>query len=128
MAGQERKSDVATQDDRARLTFHYIKSNAFRVIHADGAWGGITPRLKIQMALYSERTPIPQQTIHQLTDAHTLGDELKEERISREGIIREVEAEVIMDIETAESLASFLNEKIVEAKGILGEAKGRSDA
>ena len=112
------KKDTPAEDSSPTVTFHYIKSNLFRVIHADGAWGGITPKLKIQMALFSERNPIPQQTVQEVTEADTLGDERKAERVSRKGVIREVEAEVVMDVETAESLAEFLNSRVDEAKSI----------
>lgn len=94
------------------VTFHYIKNNLFRVIHADGAWGGITPRLGIHMALYSERNPIPQQMTYQITGETKLGEEIREARVAREGIVREVEAEVIMDVGTARALVEWLQERI----------------
>src|SRR5579864_8214012 len=41
------------------VCFHYVKSNYFRVIHADGMYGGLTPCGGIFFALYSDRQPLP---------------------------------------------------------------------
>jgi hypothetical protein len=38
---------------------HYIKSKDFRVIYAEGAWGGPSPHGMIAFSLYNERPPIP---------------------------------------------------------------------
>ena len=40
-----------------RVRFHYLKSQLWRVVHVDGAIGGITPRGMIHAALYSEEEP-----------------------------------------------------------------------
>ena len=63
-----------------RVRFDYIKSAAFRVIHADGVVGGVTPRLDVHMDFWSERFPIPQQVVHAVNSDGTLGDEIKAER------------------------------------------------
>ena len=78
----------------------YIKGALFRVIHAVGAIGGITPRGYIQLELFNERPPIPQQSTYQATQ---LGDgpsmsltEVPELRVSRDAFIREVEVGVVI--------------------------------
>ena len=43
------------------VAFDFIKSEYFRVIHADGALGGPTPQGLVHMAFYSERPPIPRR-------------------------------------------------------------------
>src|SRR5438874_1780807 len=97
------------------VRFDYIKSNLFRVIHADGVVGGLTPRLDIHMDFWSERFPIPQRVVHTLTDDGTLGEELKTERLTREGIVREVEAGVVLDLEVAKAFREWLTDRIAEA-------------
>ena len=94
------------------IRFHYLKSNFFRVIHVDGAHGGITPRGQIQMALFSDRHPIPQQTVQRVTEEGTLGDEIRQERVEREGIVREVEVEAIMTLDTGRTLVKWLEDKV----------------
>jgi len=95
-----------------KIRFHYIKSNYFRVVHVDGAYGGITARGTIEINLYSERPPIPQVAVHQVKPDGTLGDEIKEERVGRDGIIREIEVGATMDLEVAKSLMMWLKDKI----------------
>jgi len=95
-------------DDAIR--FYFEKGNFFRVIHADGAHGGLTPDGQyITMNLYNERQPIPK---HQ--DYIPSGERLVavEPPYKRDGIIREVEVSVVMNLETATVLNQWLADKI----------------
>jgi hypothetical protein len=75
---KRRKAKKRTPKPPKELVFDYIKSNLFRVIPIDGAFGGLSPNgREIRMALFNERRPIPQKTIHPLTADGTL---LPEER------------------------------------------------
>jgi hypothetical protein len=100
------------EDIRKQVKFDYIKSNSFRVVHADGAWGGVTPSQNIFMALYSQRAPIPQQTSHEVLTGGQLGSEIRDQRVARDAIIREVEVGVQMDLGVARALVDWLHEKI----------------
>lgn len=95
-----------------RVKFHYIKSSQFRVVHVDGFIGGPTPRLGVHMAIYSERVAIPQQVEHVLKDDGSLGEEVVANRVSKEGIVREVEVDAVMDLDTAKALQTWLGEQI----------------
>lgn len=96
--------------EEKRLDFHFIKSNQFRVISIDGAWGGPEPRGKmIGVSVYSERNAIPLKVTHELDEAGRMGRELG--RSGRSGIVREIEAHLVMTPETARSFANWLNEK-----------------
>ena len=104
-----------------QVRFHYIKSNEFRVIHVDGAHGGITPRGNIFAALYSVRAPIPQMTVHNLKTDGTLDDEV--ERKVRDGIVNEVEVGVMFDLASAEAFHAWLEEKIAKLKEMQAKVK-----
>lgn len=107
-----------------QVRFFYIKSNHFRVVHVDGAHGGLTPSGLIQMALFNDRIPIPQQTLHPVTvtDAgKKLGAELQDERVARDGIVREVEVEALMAISVAKTLHTWLGDKIAEWEEHVGD-------
>jgi len=93
------------------VIFNYIKSNYFRVVHADGAMGGFTPRGHLFVSLYSERAPLPDVTV-QAVENGQLGQEIVEQRKSTEGILRELEVGVVMDLNVAKSLATWLKERI----------------
>jgi hypothetical protein len=91
------------------LQFHYIKSNFFRVMHVDGALGGLTPNRQIFVSLFNERSAIPQMVEHTISPEGGLGDETQ--RISKEGLVREVEVGIILNIHAAESLGRLLLEQ-----------------
>lgn len=93
------------------------------MIHVEGAHGGVTPTGKIQIAVFNDRQPIPQQTIHEVASTGKVGDEVKEERITRGGIVREVEAELIIDLDGAKIIHQWLGDKIKECEGILKEVQ-----
>lgn len=103
---------------QARIHFHFVKSADFRVIHVDGAHGGITPHGYIQMTMYAERTPIPQRTTHSVSAEGKLGQEITDERLSRDGAIRECEVTALMDLKTAAALRKWLDEKIRDLQEI----------
>ena len=102
------------------IDFHYIKSGVFRTIHVDGAFGGLSPRAShITMTLFNERWPVPTQITHKIDENGSLGEELKERRATRKGVVRELEANLVFDIDTAKQLAQWLLEKIQQAEGAL---------
>jgi hypothetical protein len=114
---------MADQDDKSapgKIRFHYLKSSAYRVIHVDGAHGGVTPHGYIQMSLLSERHPTPQISTYALSETKRLGEEMLDERVGRDGLIREVEVTALMDYRTAIALRKWLNDRIAELEQTLG--------
>lgn len=103
---------------KPRFEVHFIKSQYFRVVHADGAWGGMTNAGFINMTLYSERPAIPQRIVHELAPLDNarfrLGGEL--ERIGKEGVIRELEVSVMLTKEAATALVEWLGKQLLEAE------------
>jgi len=115
-------ADPAGEVAVPQVTFHLIKSNYFRVVHADGAWGGITPRGLIEVNFYSERQPIPRSLTHSFSlESGELGQEIKGARVSREGPVREVEVGVIMDLSCARAVRKWLDDKITALEGMAKE-------
>ena len=98
-----------------RVNFDYIKGQFFRVIHADGAIGGLSPNNHIHMSLYSERFAIPRRTVFPVENGQ-LGEELDAERVTRDAVVREVDVDVIMTIEVADSLCQWLKTKVDVAR------------
>jgi len=88
------------------VKFHLIKGNFFRVIHVDGAIGGITPSREIFVSLFSERGAIPQLIEQSVNADGSLGEEIK--RSGREGIVREIEVGVMLNAQTAKRIAEWL--------------------
>jgi hypothetical protein len=90
--------------DRGDLVaFEYIKSQSFRVVRADGAVGGITPQGFVHAALYSERLAIPQKIMHRISSDGRLGEQVPERTVTRGSIIREMEIDLFLSADTAQS-------------------------
>lgn len=128
MPEKDTKALVETDEDAKNETpkkvrYHFLKSNAFRSIHADGVFGGVTPRLTIAATFFNERNPLPDQTVHEIKEDGTLGAEIKDERIGRDGIVRELEANIIMDAAFAKTLVVWLNDKIAFIEKTIQEAQ-----
>jgi len=106
--GDEREPEEPPQ----KIAFDYIKSREFRVVRVDGIVGGPSTRGEIMMSFWNERPPIPQRVVHHFSDEGTLGDEIPEERISRDAIIREVEFCTLLNIKTAKAMQRWLEKHI----------------
>ena len=109
MTEQAKKGPPGIDAEAGRIKFDFIKSNFFRVIHVDGVFGGNSPRGLISMAVYNERWPIPKQIIKEFKHGKS-GKEI--ERASRDAIVREVEAQLVMDVPTAKIICKWLQDKI----------------
>ncbi len=106
------------------IKFNYIKSPMFRVVHVDGIVGGPSPQGNIRFALYSERFAIPQQTEQALNPDGSLGPEIPEGRVGREGIVRELEVDAVLNVEVARGLRDWLSEQIKTLEPLIAQAKG----
>ena len=103
---------ISKIEAKSEIEFYYIKNNSYKTVHVDGAIGGISPKGKlINMAVYSERLPIPRQTTNQVLNGIVQANN-ETGRIQRDGIIREVETNLVFDIETAQALVDWLEDKI----------------
>lgn len=107
-AGKEEPSTVVNID--------YIKSPMYRVVHADGVWGGITPRGLISMSFWNTRGPIPTRIVQEVGPGGEMGSEVRRE--SRDAIVREVDVGVILDVEIAKTIRNWLDDKIKIAERI----------
>jgi hypothetical protein len=84
-----RRSVAGSADEDNKISFDYLKSQFFRVLHADGAIGGITPSGCIHCSFYSERQAIPQRQTFMLNEDGSLGQPIAEETLVRAAIVRE---------------------------------------
>ena len=98
------------------MHFEYEKSGLHRVVYADGMYGGVAPRGNhLNISFFSERWPIPKQLDFTPTSAGQNWAKVEGEpkaKKAREGIFREVEVTVVMDLQVAQSFYRWLGEKI----------------
>jgi hypothetical protein len=98
------------------LSFFYEKAGAFQTFHVDGAFGGISQRLYINMAVFAERGPIPRRTDYELEANGKLGREVA--RDGKKGILRELQCNLMMDYRAASVVHKWLGEKLAELDNI----------
>jgi hypothetical protein len=106
-------------EDKPKIAFDYIKGHNFSTYHVDGAVGGLTPKGDLHIAFYSERMAIPRRVTHLLNDDGSIGD--IEEIESRNSVVREMDVNVVMSVQTAVELHDWLGERIEEMKRRRGE-------
>ena len=107
--GNGTAAKAAKPDD---VTFHYLKGPDFRTIHIDGAIGGITPSNFLHIAFYCERAVIPRTITQKFNEDGTVGDEI--ERTGKEGVVRQMEIDIIVNENTAKTVRVWLDLKLEE--------------
>src|SRR5689334_11760758 len=100
---------MAESTPPSSISVHYHKGNFFRVIHVDGALGGITPSRNIFVSLYNQRLPLPTLIEQSISPSGELGDEINRE--SKKGVFREMEIGIVLTSAVAREIAKFLNEQ-----------------
>jgi hypothetical protein len=123
MAENEAKTpEKEHADERIEVAISYFKSNFFRVVHSDGAWGGISPQGNIHMAFYSERPAIPD--VSRMVISRATSELIKpEEYEATSKIVREMEVDVVLDLRTAIQLRTWLDGKITALQKIIEGAQ-----
>jgi hypothetical protein len=105
---------------QGRLVVEYLKSQYFRVAHVDGAIGGPTPTGHIHLALFSERPAIPRRLVLPLKDGRP-GEPIPEETVIRDGMIREMDIDLVMSVSAAEEVANLLTKIVADVKAALAK-------
>ncbi len=110
---------------KGKITVHNKISACYRELHVDGAFGGVTPRGFINLSFYAERQPIPKSTDIEITDEGLLGEAVVNSKDSKQGILREFEFGIYMDVHTAKSVLEFLKTKIEDLEQIVNTKNGK---
>lgn len=105
---------MAESTPPSSIKFFYEKAKLFRVIHVDGAIGGLTPTRDIFVSLYNQRTALPQTVEQNITPDGKLGTVTDTQ--GKHGIFREMEIGVVMTPEVAGQIAEFLMNNARAAK------------
>ncbi len=83
----------------------------------DGIYGGLTPRGEIYMDIFIEKNVSPEFVTHKIEETGELGGEI--DKKVENGILREVECSMIMNIDMAKSLRKWLDDKITDREKLL---------
>ena len=101
--------NIDEAEELSSIDFYFVRSSTFRVVHMDGAWGGLTPNGEIQMAIYNERATLPERLTHDV-QGRRLGAET--DRQGPKGIERELEVDIRINLEKALAMREWLSSKI----------------
>jgi len=114
MAQKKGKVKGILDSTSRRLKFFYRAVSTCKTVRISGVWGGVTPALDIQMSLFHERIPLPDSDELELYPESQTAKQVKTNQSSI-GVIREIEAVVLMSPETAKATAEWLLRKVEEA-------------
>src|SRR5215204_882367 len=98
-------------NEAPEIIFEYIKSNLFRVIHCDGAIGGVTPSGNLHIAFFSERPAMPRTLVHTRNEMGTLGPPIPERTEGRRSVIREMDVDVVVAPRAVDALIQWLEQQ-----------------
>ena len=107
--------------EQPSFTVHYIKSAHFRTVHMDGIFGSISPSGFIHMAAFNERYPIPNATEHHLAGPELLPPPLN--TIGKNGIVRELDVDMVFSAEVAKNLRDWLSDRLAEHENLFPQKK-----
>jgi len=106
-------------DKKNEMTFKYIFQYDYNPIYVNGAHGGISPRGELVMNFYLERQPLPNEIVHEITPAGTIGPEtaVDPSDLTR-SLVRQVINGVVVNYQTARELHYWLGEKVKEMEAL----------
>ena len=93
-----------------RIVYRYEKHPDYRVIFANGAMGGATPRGDIKFDLFIEYLEVPEESVHSITP-DGIGPEIERNPASPP-FTRQSQIGVIMNPGQAKSLAYWLMSQV----------------
>jgi hypothetical protein len=101
-------------DGDSELSFHYQKTTDYRTIHVDGATLSSTPRGLFALSLFNERAVIPREVRRTIVSQDDFNVTLGAEEVinSLEGVMRQVEATIMLDSRTLRDLFEIFKDAI----------------
>jgi len=126
--GDSESNNPESSSAQETIAFYYLKTPDYRIVHVDGAIGGVTPQGNIQVSVYAEHAAIPQKAVFHVTEDGALGDEIVDQRVARDGLIREMSVSLVMTETATREFIEFLNRKLEDLSNIKRVAAEARDA
>jgi hypothetical protein len=103
------------------ITFKYIFKYDYNPVYVNGAHGGVSPRGEIVANFYLERQPLPNEITHAINpDGSIAADVVAVDPENLEStIVRYVSSGVVLNLQNAKALNSWLGDKIVELERMM---------
>jgi hypothetical protein len=110
----------------AQIVFEYARDPLFRATHADGFIGGLTPNGQVHIAFFSERPALPKRHVFRVNPDGSLGAELPGEKARSEAITRDMQVDVLLNVQAAEGLRNWLDQYLRALKARAGNGEARA--
>ena len=107
-----------------KIRVYYQNSALHRTLFVSGAWAGLTPTGLIQLALFNDLHPMPEMVTHAVV-ADAIGPEA--DKLEKQGIIREVEATILIPPQIAQSLLPLIQQMIDQAETLKAAKKAQTE-
>lgn len=111
-------------EDR-QVKFVFRQAPGYRVIAANGVWGGVTPRGDLSMDFYVEALSTPESIAHLVRADGKLGDELSRSPAERP-FVRELQVGVLLSLSQAESIGRWLIDKVEDFRKRTGDTESEA--
>ncbi len=108
-------SDTEQQGSKQQIKIFYQYGSLHRTIVVSGAWAGITPAGFVQLGFSNDLRPMPEMVVHDIVNDE-VGPEV--EKLERQGVVREVEATVLIALPVAKSLIPLIQQMIDQLEAI----------
>lgn len=100
--------------EKEQIRFKYVFSEEYTPDYVNGAWGGATAAGEIVANFYLERHAIPREVVHPVKN-EMLGEEASSKPDDYKNvIIRCVQSGVVMNLDTAKKVHTWLGAHIVK--------------
>jgi len=107
-------------NDNGTVIIQFERSPNYRLVTADGAWGGPTPRGHILVNFFVDVPVSPLSVAHEITEEGQLGPEIERTpgfAETQPRVSREFEVGVLMSPDDAEGVARWLLDQVDLIRG-----------
>jgi hypothetical protein len=118
MSDTNPKSAASLPGVRLQVPIHFVKSSHFRVVYASGVWYGGDSQQNLHLTFFNERPPIPKKLVFNLSEQGMIVSEDAAQRESKEGIVREIEIDVVLSVQAAVEFHKTLGENLKAIQSI----------
>ena len=105
------EQEKASKSKKA-IQIAYRQSPTYRNLYVSGAYGGLTPTGEIFMGIYSQRLHFPQASSVEVDPS---GNSKEVDFVTDQGLVRDMEVGLMMDIGTAKAVHDWLHAKLEDA-------------
>jgi hypothetical protein len=108
------------------IQIQYQKARHHRTFHADGAWAAITPQLEVQVSLFSDLQPLPDDVVYRIGPGGKLGGEIPPPKTTP-FYVRETDVTVVMNKEVVNNLIELLQRMVRQIDQHLEQTQSPKD-